>query len=82
VRPRRRRRLAEGIVSDTAIGFGAATIEGTGLRVDVIAGRHRAGETSQAIADDYGISQRLIWLALEYSHRRSECARAKGKRRR
>lgn len=76
---RRRRRLAEGIVSDSAIGGGAAIIEGTGLRVWVIAMRRRAGETSQAIADDYGISQRLIWLALEYSHRRSECARARWK---
>jgi uncharacterized protein (DUF433 family) len=48
------------IVIDPERGFGQPTLAGTGIRVDVIVGRYRAGESAAALARDYRVEVELI----------------------
>lgn len=51
---------------DPLIAFGRPTITGTGISVEVIASRRRAGETLRYIAKDYGIKETQVREAIEY----------------
>ncbi|HSQ67021.1 MAG TPA: DUF433 domain-containing protein [Polyangiaceae bacterium] len=48
------------IVIDPERGFGQPTLAGTGIRVDVIVSRYRAGESAAELAKDYRVDQELI----------------------
>jgi uncharacterized protein (DUF433 family) len=48
------------IVIDPGRGFGRPTLAGKGVRVDVIVGRYRAGESPRDLARDYGVPVELI----------------------
>ena len=48
------------IVIDPRRGFGQPVIIGTGIQARVVAGRYRAGESINELADDYGLSLDLI----------------------
>lgn len=54
---------------DPLIAFGRPTVTGTGVPVDVIASRKRAGDTVRFIAKDYGISERQVQEAINYVRR-------------
>lgn len=48
------------IVIDPAHGFGQPTLTGTGVRVDVVVSRYRAGESPAELAKDYRVDVELI----------------------
>ncbi len=48
------------IVIDPERGFGRPTLAGKGVRVDVIVGRYRAGESTAELAKDYRVAADLI----------------------
>lgn len=54
------------VTIDPVRGFGLPTINGTGIRTDVIAGRFRGGESIEDIALDYARPPREIIEALNY----------------
>ncbi len=51
---------------DPLIAWGRPTITGTGVSVEVIASRRRAGETIRFIAKDYGIKEKQVREAIGY----------------
>ena len=48
------------------VASGRPTINGTGIRVEVIWNRSQAGETTEELAEDYGIAPRVIEKAISY----------------
>jgi uncharacterized protein (DUF433 family) len=52
------------IVIDPAIAFGQPVVAGTRITADVLFGRFEAGETIEALADDYGITQQQVQDAI------------------
>lgn len=58
--------LPQFIEVDPLIAFGRPTITGTGVPVETIASRNRAGDTISFIAKDYGISEEQVQEAIEY----------------
>jgi uncharacterized protein (DUF433 family) len=54
---------------DPFVAFGRPTITDTGIPVEVIASRKRAGDTVSFIAKDYGISQEQVQEAIVYERR-------------
>lgn len=48
------------IAIDPALGYGRPTLAGTGIRIEVIVDRYRAGESSAELADDYNVSPDVI----------------------
>jgi len=48
------------------VASGRPTVNGTGIRVEVIWNRSRAGETTAELAEDYGIEPRVIEKAISY----------------
>lgn len=48
------------IVIDPRFGFGRPVIAGTGIRIEIIIERYRAGESTECLAQDYGVSPELI----------------------
>jgi uncharacterized protein (DUF433 family) len=48
------------VVIDPERGFGRPTLAGTGVRVDVVVGRYRAGENTAGLARDYGVTEEAI----------------------
>ncbi len=48
------------VVIDPARGFGQPTLAATGIRVDVIVARYRAGESAAELAKDYRVGVELI----------------------
>lgn len=59
---------------DPLIAFGRPTIKGTGVPVDVIASRKRAGDSVSFIAKDYGISPKQVQEAINYDRRSKRVA--------
>lgn len=57
---------AEPVVVDPDYGFGLPVITGSGVRTEIIAERHRAGETNEEIAYDFGIGVTKVEAALRY----------------
>ena len=54
------------IVILPGVASGRPTINGTGIRAEVIWNRSRAGETTEELAEDYGIEPRVIEKAISY----------------
>jgi uncharacterized protein (DUF433 family) len=42
------------------LGFGRPVLAGTGIRVEVVTSRYRAGERASELAEDYGVDRELI----------------------
>ena len=59
---------------DPFIAFGRPTITGTGVPVEIIASRKRAGDSIRFIAKDYGISAQQVQEAIEYERRPKKVA--------
>lgn len=53
------------------IASGQPVIGGTGIPVAVIYGRHKAGETNQSIASDFGIAVSKVRRAIDYVEKRA-----------
>jgi uncharacterized protein (DUF433 family) len=54
------------VVVDPDYGFGLPVVEGTGVRTEIIADRHRAGDTTDEIAYDFDVTPRQINDALRW----------------
>lgn len=54
------------IVSTQNINFGQPRIDGTGVSVRVIAGRFKAGESVDELAQDYKMTREEIEACLRY----------------
>jgi uncharacterized protein (DUF433 family) len=54
------------VVVDPDYGFGLPVIEGSGVRTETIAERHRAGDTKEEIAYDFGVKVPQVEDALRY----------------
>lgn len=52
------------VVVDPDYGFGLPVVEGTGVRTEIIAERHRAGDSAEEIAYDFDVTHRQIEDAL------------------
>jgi uncharacterized protein (DUF433 family) len=52
------------VVVDPDYGFGLPVVEGTGVRTEIIAERHRAGDATDEIAYDFDVTTRQINDAL------------------
>lgn len=55
-----------GVVVDPDYGFGLPVISGTGVRTEIIAERHEAGDKNEEIAYDFGVTASQIEDALRY----------------
>jgi uncharacterized protein (DUF433 family) len=55
------------VVVNPAVGSGKPTVEGTGVTVATIQQRHRAGDSLQLVARDYGFSDDTIAEALAFA---------------
>ncbi len=62
--------LTTGITLDPSVRFGKPVIRGTRVPVDVIVGRLAAGMSAQAVADEYGITDKDVYNALRYAAQR------------
>ena len=54
------------IVIISNVASGRPTVSGTGIRVETIWNRSQGGETTDALAEDYGIEPRVIEKAISY----------------
>jgi uncharacterized protein (DUF433 family) len=54
------------VVVDPDYGFGLPVIEGTGVRTEIIAERHRAGDSTEEITYDFGVTANQIKDALRW----------------
>jgi uncharacterized protein (DUF433 family) len=57
------------IVLDPRIGAGRLTVRGSGVTIDTIFGRFRAGETIEQLASDYELDHSAIQEAIRYADR-------------
>lgn len=55
-----------GVLVDPDYGFGLPVIEGTGTRTEIIAERHRAGDSLEEITYDFGVTPDQIEDALRW----------------
>ncbi len=55
-----------GIVVDPDYGFGLPVVVGSGVRTEIIAERHRAGDANEEIAYDFGLEVAQVENALRY----------------
>ncbi len=62
--------LTTGVTLDPSVRFGKPVIRGTRVPVDVIVGRLAAGMSAQAVADEYGITDKDVYNALRYAAQR------------
>jgi uncharacterized protein (DUF433 family) len=62
--------VAPHIVTDHAIRKGQPVIRGTRVPVAIVVGRVGAGESIEAVADDYGITRDDVLAALAYAAKR------------
>ena len=54
------------VVVDPDYGFGLPVVEGTGVRTEIIAERHRAGDSTDEIAYDFDVTPKQIKDALQW----------------
>jgi uncharacterized protein (DUF433 family) len=54
------------VVVDPDYGFGLPVVAGTGIRTEIIAERHRSGDSTDEITYDFGVTLDQIEDALEY----------------
>lgn len=62
--------LSTGVIIDPSVRSGRPVIRGTRVPVDIIVGRVAAGMAIQAIADEYGITEKDVYNALLYAAQR------------
>jgi len=62
--------LASGITISPSVHFGRAVIHGTRVPVDIVVGRMAAGLSVQAVADEYAITEKDVYNALQYAAQR------------
>ncbi len=55
-----------GVLVDPDYGFGLPVIEGTGIRTEIIAERYKAGDSTEEIGYDFGVTPAQIEDALRY----------------
>jgi uncharacterized protein (DUF433 family) len=58
------------------VSSGQPVIEGRGVPVFVVYGRHKAGEKTKSIARDFGISEAKVQRAIDYVDKRPTQKRA------
>ena len=54
------------VVVDPAVSFGRPVLEGTGIPTEILAQRYKAGDSLEALADDYGRPKEEILEAVRY----------------
>jgi uncharacterized protein (DUF433 family) len=54
------------VLVDPDFGFGLPVVEGTGVRTEIIAERHRAGDSTDEIAYDFDVTPKQINDALQW----------------
>jgi uncharacterized protein (DUF433 family) len=59
--------LAPRIVVDERVRFGKPVIEGARVPVDVVLGKLAAGMTTEAVAEEYGLTRDDVLAALAYA---------------
>lgn len=59
--------LAPRIVADERVRFGKPVIEGTRVPVDVVLGKLAAGMTTDAVAEEYGLTREDVLAVLAYA---------------
>jgi uncharacterized protein (DUF433 family) len=59
------------VVMDPRISFGRPVIANTGVRTSMLAERYRAGDSMQALVDDYGLDQAVIEEAIRCEMRKA-----------
>jgi uncharacterized protein (DUF433 family) len=57
------------IAIDPKMGFGRPVLAGTGIRTEIVIGRHLAGESAPELAEDYGVKPELIEGAVRLESR-------------
>ena len=59
------------VVMDPRVSFGRPVIANTGVRTSILAERYRAGDSMQALVEDYGLEQSVIEEAIRCEMRRA-----------
>ena len=59
--------LASGITVDSSVRFGKPVIRGTRVPVDTVVARVAAGMAIKKVAEEYGITEKDIYNALQYA---------------
>jgi uncharacterized protein (DUF433 family) len=59
--------LASGITVDASVRFGKPVIRGTRVPVDTVVARVAAGMAIKKVAEEYGITEKDIYNALQYA---------------
>jgi uncharacterized protein (DUF433 family) len=59
--------LASGITVDSSVRFGKPVIRGTRVPVDTVVARVATGLALKNIAEEYGITEKDIYNALQYA---------------
>jgi uncharacterized protein (DUF433 family) len=59
--------LASGITVDPSVRFGKPVIRGTRVPVDTVVARVATGMALKKIAEEYGITEKDIYNALQYA---------------
>jgi uncharacterized protein (DUF433 family) len=59
--------LASGIIVDPSVRFGKPVIRGTRVPVETVVGRVATGMAIKDIAEEYGITEKDIYNALQYA---------------
>ena len=54
------------VVVDPAVSFGRPVLEGTGIPTEILAQRYKAGDSLEALAEDYGRPRQEIEEAIRY----------------
>ena len=62
--------LTLGITVDPAVRFGKPVIKGTRVPVDTVVARVASGMNIQEIEEEYGITEKDVYNALNYAARR------------
>jgi len=62
--------LTLGITVDPSVRFGKPVIKGTRVPVDTVVARVASGMGIQKVAEEYGITERDVYNALNYAARR------------
>ncbi len=58
--------LTKGVTVDSGVNFGRPSIQGTGIRTEIIADRFRGGDSVAELADDYLLKPAQIEDALRW----------------
>ncbi len=59
--------IASGITVDASVRFGKPVIQGTRVPVETVVARVASGMAVQAVAEQYGITEKDVYNALQYA---------------